>query len=123
KAQTLDEVWPLIGFLFEEPETDEKAWRKVMSDGARPLLSDALEALRGVESFQPAELETSLGRVLAEHDVKPGQLSQPIRVAITGTSVSPGIFESLAVLGRELSLQRIERALQRLSTEAGQGTN
>ncbi len=49
--------------------------------------------------------------------MKPGKLYQPIRVAITGTSVSPGIFESLAVLGRERSLERIERAVQRLSTD------
>jgi glutamyl-tRNA synthetase len=117
KAQTLEEVWPLIGFLFEEPETDEKAWRKVMKDGALPLLGDALEALRGAEPFEPAELEASLGRILAERDVKPGKLYQPIRVAITGTSVSPGIFESLAALGRERSLERIERAVQRLSTD------
>ena len=56
KAQTLAEVWPLIGFLFDEPETDEKAWRKVMKDGraaaARPR---RLEALRGASSFEPEE--------------------------------------------------------------------
>ena len=119
KAQTLEEVWPLIGFLFEEPETDEKSWRKVMKDGALPLLREALEALRAVEPFEPAELESSLGRILAEHDVKPGKLYQPIRVAISGTSVSPGIFESLAVLGKDRSIERIERALERLSAESG----
>jgi glutamyl-tRNA synthetase len=123
KAQTLEEVWPLIGFIFQEPETDEKAWNKVMKDGALPLLSEALEALRGAESFEPPELETALGRILAEHDVKPGQLYQPIRVAITGTSVSPGIFESLAVLGRDRSLDRIERAVERLSTESADGSS
>jgi glutamyl-tRNA synthetase len=117
KAQTLDEVWPLIGFLFEEPEIDEKAWRKVMKDGALPLLSEALEALRGADSFDPPELETALGRILAEREVKPAKLYQPIRVAITGTSVSPGIFESLSVLGRERSLERLERAVQRLSSQ------
>jgi glutamyl-tRNA synthetase len=120
KAQTLAEVWPLIGFLFEEPETDEKAWRKVMKDGALPLLQEALEALRATEEFEPAELEANLGRVLAEHDVKPGKLYQPIRVAISGTSVSPGIFESLAVLGKERSVERIERAVERLATEAAE---
>ncbi|HSD23811.1 MAG TPA: glutamate--tRNA ligase [Solirubrobacterales bacterium] len=121
KAQTLNEVWPLIGFLFDEPETDEHAWRKVMKDGALPLLREALEALREADSFEPEELETRLGRILAEHDVKPGKLYQPIRVAITGTSVSPGIFESLAVLGKDRSLERIERAVRRLSTEAADG--
>ncbi|MGH2955904.1 MAG: glutamate--tRNA ligase [Solirubrobacterales bacterium] len=117
KAQTLAEVWPLIGFLFEDPEVDEKAWRKVMKDGALPLLTEALEALRETEPFEPSELESSLGRILAERDLKPGKLYQPIRVAITGSSVSPGIFESLATLGRERSVERIERALDRLSSE------
>jgi len=121
KAQTLNEVWPLIGFLFEEPETDEKAWRKVMKDGALPLLEEARDALRETDSFEPDELETALGRILAEHDLKPGKLYQPIRVAITGTSVSPGIFESLAVLGKDRALERIERALERLSTESDDG--
>ncbi len=121
KAQTLEEVWPLIVFLFEEPETDEKAWSKVMTDGALPLLSEALEALRGAEPFEPQELEAALGRILAEHDVKPRQLYQPIRVAITGTSVSPGIFESLAALGKDRSLERIERAVERLSAESADG--
>jgi len=119
KAQTLEEVWPLIGFLFEEPETDEKAWRKVMKDGALPLLREALEALRNAESFEPSELEAALGGILAERDVKPGKLYQPIRVAITGSSVSPGIFESLTVLGRERSVERIERAVGRLAAESG----
>ena len=118
KAQTLNDVWPLIGFLFDEPETDERAWRKVMKDGALPLLQEALGALREADSFDPDELETRLGRILAEHDLKPGKLYQPIRVAITGTSISPGIFESLAVLGKDRSLERIERAVKRLSTEA-----
>jgi glutamyl-tRNA synthetase len=118
KAQTLAEVWPLIGFLFEEPETDEKAWRKVMKDGSLPLLEETLAALRETDTFEPQELETALGRILAEHDLKPGKLYQPIRVAVTGSSVSPGIFESLSVLGKDRALDRIERAVQRLSTES-----
>ena len=119
KAQTLDEVWPLIAFVFTEPQTDEKAWRKVMKDGVRPLLGESLEALRDVEPFEPEGIERALGRVLAAHEVKPGKLYQPIRVAISGGTISPGIFESLAVLGKERSLERIERALDRL----GSGTN
>ncbi|MFN2612161.1 MAG: glutamate--tRNA ligase [Solirubrobacterales bacterium] len=114
KAQTLAEVWPLIGFLFEEPEYDERAWRKVMKEGAGELLAGALEALRRVDPFEPAAIESALEEVLESSGAKPGKLYQPIRVAITGTSVSPGIFESLAALGRERSLERIEKALARL---------
>jgi glutamyl-tRNA synthetase len=115
KAQTLAEVWPLIGFVFtDEPEADERAWRKVMKDGAGELLGASLEALRGVVSFEAEPIERALEAVVAASGAKPGKVYQPIRVAITGTTVSPGIFESLAVLGRERSVERIERALAKL---------
>ena len=111
KAQTLNEVWPLIAFLFEEPELDPKARKKVMVDGAKPALEDALEALRGTDPFEPAQIEAALAPIVAARELKPGKLYQPIRVAITGGTVSPGIFESLAVLGKDRSIARIERAL------------
>ncbi len=117
KAQTLAEVWPLIGFLFSDPETDEKAWRKTMRDGALPLLREALEALREADPFDPDGIEAALAPVLAQNEVKPGKLYQPIRVAISGGTVSPGIFESLAALGRERSLARIERAILQIERE------
>jgi glutamyl-tRNA synthetase len=114
KAQTLDEVWPLIRFLFEPPVEDPKAWAKVMKEGTAPLLAAAAEALATVEPFEPGPIEAALAPLLERFGVKPGRLYQPIRVAITGTSVSPGIFESLAVLGRERSLERIRAAIERL---------
>ena len=114
KAQTLDDVWPLVRFLFEDPPNDEKAWRKVMKDGTRPLLEDAAAALREADPFEPASIEASLAPILAARGVKPGQLYQPIRVAISGGAVSPGIFESLAVLGRDSAVSRIDRAVTRL---------
>jgi glutamyl-tRNA synthetase len=121
KAQTLEEVWPLIGFIFEEPADDQKAWNKVMKDGAGRLLQASLEVLSDVDPFEPEPIERALGRVLAAEDVKPGKLFQPIRVAISGTTVSPGIFESLAVLGKERSLQRIRAAGERLRSSSNQG--
>jgi len=114
KAQTLDEVWPLIRFAFEPPVEDEKAWRKVMKDDAPSLLGAAREALAGAGSFDAAAVEAALSPLPERLGVKPGRLYQPIRVAITGTTVSPGIFESLALLGREASLERIAAATARL---------
>ncbi|HWC49781.1 MAG TPA: glutamate--tRNA ligase [Solirubrobacterales bacterium] len=116
KAQTLEEVWPLIRFLFEPPVQDEKAWGKVMKEGTGEVLEAAADALESIEDFEPERLEAALAPLLERFDLKPGKLYQPIRVAITGTSVSPGIFESLAVLGRERSLERIRAAAGRLAT-------
>jgi glutamyl-tRNA synthetase len=114
KAQTLDEVWALIRFLFESPVDDERAWRKVMIDDALPALEAARAALQDADSFDPAAIEAALSPIPERLGAKPGKVYQPIRVAITGTSVSPGIFESLAALGREESLFRIDSAVARL---------
>jgi glutamyl-tRNA synthetase len=115
KAQTLEEVWPLVRFLFEDPVDDPKAWSKVMKNGSGDLLEATLEALRETDPFEPDPIEESLRSIIDRFEVKPGKLYQPIRVAITGTSVSPGIFESLSVLGREQALKRLETAIERLA--------
>ncbi len=114
KAQTLAEVWPLIRFLFEPPVEDEKAWRKTMKDEAPAALEAAREALVGATDFDAEAVEAALSPLPERLELKPGRVYQPIRVAITGTTVSPGIFESLAALGREESLGRIDAALVRL---------
>jgi glutamyl-tRNA synthetase len=114
KAQTLEEVWPLIRFLFEQPVEDEKAWRKTMKDEAPTVLAAAREALEATDAFDSAAIEAALSPLPERLGVKPGRIYQPIRVAISGGTVSPGIFESLAVLGREESLRRIDAALVRL---------
>jgi glutamyl-tRNA synthetase len=118
KAQTLAEVWPLIRFAVDGPADDPDAWEKVMTAEARPRLEAALEALREVPSFEVPEIEAALRGVVERLGVKPKEVFQPIRVAITGTTVSPGIFESLAVLGRDESVARIERALARMGVPA-----
>lgn len=115
KAQTLDEVWPLIRFLFEPPVDDPKAWAKVMKERSGVMLEAAIEALGGLDPFTPEAIEAALAPLPDRFEVKPGKLYQPIRVAITGSSVSPGIFESLAELGREASVERLKTATDRLS--------
>jgi glutamyl-tRNA synthetase len=114
KAQTLTEVWDLIRFLFESPVEDEKAWAKVMKDGASAALEASRSALAEAPGFDAEAVEAALAPIPERLDAKPGKVYQPIRVAITGTSVSPGIFESLAALGREESLARIDAAIVRL---------
>ena len=113
KMQTLADFWPLAGFLVERREFDEKAWGKVMRDGAPERLRAAREALEGAEPFDSETVEQALRGVVERLDVKPKEVFQPIRVAISGTTVSPGIFESVAALGRDETLSRIDAALQR----------
>ena len=111
KAQTLAEVWPLIRFAFEPPVDDEKARRKFLGPDGLDALKAAFEVLEGADDWTAEALEEHLTEVVERLGIKPGVLYQPIRVAITGTTVSPGIFDSLAVLGRAETLARIARTL------------
>jgi glutamyl-tRNA synthetase len=113
KMQTLEDFWPLAGFLVERRPTDERAWEKVMGDGAAERLAKAREALAGAEPFDTETVESALRSVVEELGAKPKEVFQPVRVAISGTTVSPGIFESVAVLGRDEALARIDDALER----------
>ncbi len=121
KAQVVTEVWPLIAFLFTEPGMDEAAWKKVMKPSVLEPLAGGLEVLRVVEAWETEPLETALRKFLESEELSPRKVLQPIRVAISGGSISPGIFESLSALGRERSLERIEGAVERLRTEQSAG--
>jgi len=115
KLQTLADFWPLAGFLVERRPFDERAWEKVMTDGAPDRLRRSRAALAELEPFTAEQVEAALRGVVDELGVKPKDVFQPVRVAISGTTVSPGIFESVAALGREETLARIDAALARES--------
>jgi glutamyl-tRNA synthetase len=115
KAQTLAELYHLISFAFRPLEIDEGAWAKVMAkDGAKDKLERARSALAQAEPFDEGNVESALRAVADELEAKPGALFQPIRVAVTGSTVSVGIFETLVLLGKDETLGRIEAALERL---------
>ncbi len=114
KMQTLADFWPLAAFLVERQPIDEDAWSKVMKDGADDALSAARAALAGVDPFDVGPVEAALREVVERLGVKPRQVFQPVRVAVSGSTISPGIFESVVALGREETLARIDAALSRL---------
>jgi glutamyl-tRNA synthetase len=111
KIQTLADFWPLAGFLFDGPADDARARERWLDDGHLPVLRAAREALATVEPFDVEPIDAALREVAEAGGHKPKDVFQPIRVGLAGTPVSPGIFESLAVLGREESLRRLDAAL------------
>jgi len=113
KMQTLEDFWRLAAFLVEPQPLDETAWSKVMTDGAPERLRMARDALAAAEPFDASGVETALRGLVDQLGVKPREVYQPVRLAISGGTVSPGIFESVAVLGREETLARIDRAIER----------
>ena len=119
KISTLDEFWPLAGFFFDGPADDPAAREKILgADGAAEALAAAREALAETDEWDAASVEAALRGVVERMGLKPKQVFQPVRVAIAGTTISPGIFESVAVLGREETLARVDAALNHASTGA-----
>ena len=114
KIQTLADFWPLAGFFFDGPVDDPKAFEKVICrDGGAETLQAARRALAAADPFTLENVEAALREVVEAHGGKAGRVFQPVRVAIAGTTVSPGIFESVTLLGREETLARIDTALDR----------
>jgi glutamyl-tRNA synthetase len=114
KIQTLADFWPLVSFLFDGPVDDPKAFEKtIRRDGGVETLAAARDALAQAEPFDASQVETALRAVVDRLDTKPGKVFQPVRVAIAGQTVSPGIFESVALLGKDETLARIDSALAR----------
>ena len=109
KIQTLADFWPLVAFLFDGPVDDAAAFERVIcKDGGVETLAATREALAAAEPFTVENIEAALRAVVESTGSKPGAVFQPVRVAIAGTTVSPGIFESVALLGREETLGRID---------------
>ncbi len=118
RVRTLSEVPPVVDFLFlDEPPVDPDAWEKavVRFAGASELLDEAL-SVYGAAPWETAELHRVTAALADRHGVKLAKAQAPIRVAVTGRSVGPPLFESLHVLGRERTLERLVRARQRLSS-------
>ena len=113
KISTLSEFWPLTRFFFEGPQDDPAAREKVIdAPGAREALAHARAALAEVpEPWTEDRVQLALDSVADRLGVKRKQVFQPLRVALTGTTVSPGIFETVTLLGRDETLARVDHAL------------
>ncbi|HET8528836.1 MAG TPA: glutamate--tRNA ligase family protein [Gaiellaceae bacterium] len=103
KISRLGEFPSFAGFLFQDVEP-------ASVDGGAEVVAAAGDALAELEPFTAESIESALRGVLERLGLKPRQGFQPIRVAVTGSKVSPGLFESIELLGRETTLARLRRA-------------
>jgi glutamyl-tRNA synthetase len=114
RAKTLVELAEFSRFyLVDAIEPDPKAAAKHLTGPIAPALADVTDELAGLPAWDGGAIEQAFQRTLARHGLKLGALAQPVRVAVTGGTVSPGIYEVLDVLGRERSLARLRAALAR----------
>jgi len=108
----LSDAWELLKFFNDDSyEIDPKAAAKELGQDAAPVLDAAIAALAGAPDWTTAAIEEALKAALLEGlELKPRKAFGPIRVAVTGSTVSPPLFESLELLGRDRSLQRLRDA-------------
>ncbi|WP_312796100.1 glutamate--tRNA ligase [Tianweitania sp.] len=108
RAKTLVELADSAGYLFAARPLplDEKA-AQILDADARKVLSEAHDALLSVEDWSAASAEAAVREVAEKAGLKLGKVAQPLRAALTGRSTSPGVFDVLAVLGKQESLGRL----------------
>jgi glutamyl-tRNA synthetase len=113
KIGTLEDFWPLAGFLFDGPRTDdEKARTQWLGEDGQRILGTVREVLSGLEPFDTETVEAALRELPQTLEAKPKAVFQAVRVALAGTTVSPGLFESVALLGKAETLRRIDLATE-----------
>jgi glutamyl-tRNA synthetase len=115
RMNKLAEAPALLGFLFADEESftrDEADAEKVLDEDGRAVVRAAREALTPLPAWKTSAIEDALRTALVEElGLKPRNAFGPVRVAVTGSRISPPLFESLELLGRERSLGRLEDAL------------
>jgi glutamyl-tRNA synthetase len=113
RATTFAQAAEMLDPFFREPPVmDEKAVEKFLVNDAAPRLTGFRDALAKASSWTETELEASVNAWLAESGLEMKVVGQPVRVALTGRTASPSLFQVLFVLGRDVSLARLTRAAE-----------
>ncbi|HOV86572.1 MAG TPA: glutamate--tRNA ligase, partial [Syntrophobacteraceae bacterium] len=112
RARTLVEMADALRFfLVDRVEPDPEAARKFLTRAMEQPFEKLISALDQLETFTEEGLERVFQQVVTELGIKLGKIAQPVRVALTGTTVSPGLFEIIDVLGKETVLERLKSSL------------
>jgi len=117
RAKTLLEMAQGALFYFQEIDYEKQADEKFLLPDVLHILEDLLLDLKAVTSFDQKDLENVFSILLERHQIKLGAIAQPLRVALTGTSVSPGIFEVMEVMGQEMVVQRLSHVISHIKNK------
>ena len=113
RARTLVEMAEKSAFIYTEPEPyDPKAIKKHFKSGVLEVLTSLDGKLGGLERWSVDSTQAAVESVASDLELNMGKVAQPLRVAVTGTSASPGIGQTLVLLGKDKTLSRVRRALE-----------
>jgi glutamyl-tRNA synthetase len=99
-------------YIVENVEYEEKAKAKFLKEESRDLLVEVKDGLAALSDFSDETVEKLFKEIVERHETKLGKLAQPVRVALTGTKQSPGIYDVIGVLGKDMTVKRLERAIE-----------
>jgi glutamyl-tRNA synthetase len=117
RAKTVKEMAELSRFYFQDEVVyDEHAAKKFLTPNIRTPLQILKDVLKGCEPFTEAVIKPKFEALLAQLGVPMKDVAQPLRVALSGGTVSPGIFEVLELVGKQRSIDRIDRALKKIAS-------
>jgi glutamyl-tRNA synthetase len=108
RSRTLEEAAELLRFLFQDVEPDEKAAKALQGQGE--YLASVADRLAGLKEWTAGEIEEALRAIREERELSSRKAFQPIRAAVTGRTVTPPLFESMALLGKDRTLGRLRAA-------------
>ena len=103
---------------MEEVPPENPAAEKLLTPALAPAMKTLAERFAKLESFTKESTEAMFKALVEELQMKMGQLAQPVRVALTGRTASPGLFDVIALLGRDRTLARLNRAVTRAEAAA-----
>ncbi len=118
RVKTLEDFVSFGKYFFEDPvDYDREGVEKYWKNETGQLLDEFVEVLKKIEDFSAFEIENELRKFAEGKNVKASELIHPIRLAITGMRISPGLFDVMEVLGKETTIRRIKNALNRLAEQ------
>ena len=118
RAKTLLDISNTIDYFYaEEIEYEDKAKNKFLKAEIRPVLQDLADKLSILSDFNMDEMHKVFDQVMEERELKLGKIAQPVRVSLTGGTVSPGIFEVMDILGKDEVLKRLNKAISAIPNE------
>ena len=114
RAKTLKEMAQMAEYFFRDDHAvDDAARAKFLTAATKPILTDFAQAVQGIASLDDQEkVKSELENLTKKYNAKPVAVIQPIRVALCGRTVSPGIFDVMAVLGKETVERRLKKAIE-----------
>ena len=115
RATFISDYWDLTHYFFVAPsEYDEKASKKAFKDDTKPIMTQLIEIIDGIDDFSVVNLQTKIKGWITSNDIGFGKVMMPLRLALVGALQGPDVFDIMFMIGKNESIKRIEKVINKL---------